>query len=582
MSSVDDYLIGALRQRDFMQQPDDPISTVVSDCSRAVRTAIAARKRATELTNELQAQRMRAGSTSPSAGAPGASAAAEREVAQLKDRIIALQEKNAHYMESRSEALDRAGAAEDRARAAEARASLAEASLSEARGTAVAAMAAAESDSRECEILRAELQALRERAVSAEEAAITSRAEQESLLARFVREKAAAAAQINALTEELRVSRSSAGTGSRVAPPPILPGGESGAGGGAVDDEVDAVLMTHLVGGSGGAGEDAPRTLVKSVAGAHKGQATAAVYAPNGAVFVTAGVDGAVVVWDGVTGRRKGEARATAGSAASAGAAHSPLLCVDVLGGSIVAGSSDKIVRVWDLETGRSTHAMAGHTGQVVSVRAMGDGRLLLSAAADRTLRLWDVRAHRPVRTMATASVPRCADVTGDGSFAVVGHLNKSLRVFDLGRAAPVAELSGAHSKLVMSVAYSHGDASSRVLSYGQEGAWRLLAAATLAPLGAGVAPAGAAAAASDAVSLKGFRPWSKRGQASLSPLTRGGGYVAATGDDGRIGLWRSGDGHLVRCLQGGHPCSATAVAWAPDCRRLVSVDCEGGLCLWQ
>jgi WD40 repeat protein len=250
---------------------------------------------------------------------------------------------------------------------------------------------------------------------------------------------------------------------------------------------------------------------------------------------------------------------------------------VDVLGGSVVAGSSDKIVRVWDLASGRSTHAMAGHTGQVISVRGVGDGRLILSAAADRTIRLWDVRAHRPVRTMATSSVPRCADVTGDGSFAVVGHLNKSLRVFDLGRAAPVAELSGAHSKLVMSVSYSRGDSSSRVLSYGQEGTWRILSAATLAPISAA-----ASAAGSDAVSLKGFRPWSKRGQASLSPLSRGGGYVAATSDDGRIGIWKAGDCSHVRSLQGGHPCSATAVAWAPDGRRLVSVDAEGGLSLWQ
>ena len=90
MSGTDVYLIDALRRRDSLQSLDDPISQVVMDCTRAVHTAVAARKRAAALASELQLHQSRDGSASPSASSPAASATASREIAQLKDRLIAL------------------------------------------------------------------------------------------------------------------------------------------------------------------------------------------------------------------------------------------------------------------------------------------------------------------------------------------------------------------------------------------------------------------------------------------------------------------------------------------------------------
>jgi len=590
MAGVDEYLLAALGVRDA-KASGVPAGSVLADCNRAFHSAVASRRRAAELERRL-GDTGRKASWSGAAGDGGGGDSGDAEAARLKDRVIALQDKVGRYMEGKEAATERASAAEDRAREAERRAAGLEARLAETEAAAAEAGARGARDGEECEILRGEVKALRGRALRSEEEAGRLSRELDSLVGRFVAEKASAAAHMNELTEELHRLQAGGGGGggAPLSPAEAAERAEEAATG------ADAELAASLVGGSSGPAQAAPSRLARRVASAHRGQVSACCYSPDGAVVAAAGVDGTVTLWDGVTLGRKGELRAATAAAAGgrvADASSSTLLCVDVLDGAVVAGSLDKTVRCWDLETGRVTHQLGGHTGRVLAVRAVADGRVVLSAAADRTLRLWDMRAHRAVRTIPTSSVPQCADVTGDGSYAVAGHLNKAVRVFDLTRGAVVAELGGAHAKPVLSVEYSRGDASARVLSYGQEGSWRVVAAATLGPLDGTADGAGGAAAAGGSgsgsggggggpVARDGFRPWSKRGQASLSPSGRGAGFVAATGDDGGVGLWAATGGEWVRLLQGGHPAAATALAWAPDGRRLVTADADGGVAMWQ
>lgn len=58
----------------------------------------------------------------------------------------------------------------------------------------------------------------------------------------------------------------------------------------------------------------------------------------------------------------------------------------------MIAASSDKAVRVFDLSTGRERHTMTGHEKKVFAVRAFpSDKTRAASCGEDRTLRVWDL-----------------------------------------------------------------------------------------------------------------------------------------------------------------------------------------------
>ena len=98
-----------------------------------------------------------------------------------------------------------------------------------------------------------------------------------------------------------------------------------------------------------------------------------------------------------------------------------------------LSGSSDKTLRLWDLETGAELHRFAGHTSFVRSVAVLPDGRRALSGSDDRTLRLWDLEARAELRRFKghTGWVHSVA-VLPDGSRVLSGAGDRTLRLWDL------------------------------------------------------------------------------------------------------------------------------------------------------
>ena len=62
-------------------------------------------------------------------------------------------------------------------------------------------------------------------------------------------------------------------------------------------------------------------------------------------------------------------------------------------GRHIVSGSYDKIVQVWDAQTGQQVgNPLQGHTSSVSSVAFSPDGRHIVSGSWDNTIRVWDAQ----------------------------------------------------------------------------------------------------------------------------------------------------------------------------------------------
>src|SRR5689334_22972171 len=58
---------------------------------------------------------------------------------------------------------------------------------------------------------------------------------------------------------------------------------------------------------------------------------------------------------------------------------------------TIVSGSDDNTVRIWDVASGTEIKQLTGHTSFVTSVSFSPDGSTIASGSWDNTVRIWDV-----------------------------------------------------------------------------------------------------------------------------------------------------------------------------------------------
>ena len=115
---------------------------------------------------------------------------------------------------------------------------------------------------------------------------------------------------------------------------------------------------------------------------------------------------------------------------------HTYLVCAVALtadGKRAISGSSDKTLRVWDLEGNQPPRVLEGHTGAVHAVALTADGKRAVSGSDDKTLRVWDLEGNQSPRVLEghTDAVQAVA-LTADGKRAVSGSDDKTLRVWDL------------------------------------------------------------------------------------------------------------------------------------------------------
>jgi WD40 repeat protein len=110
-------------------------------------------------------------------------------------------------------------------------------------------------------------------------------------------------------------------------------------------------------------------------------------------------------------------------------------------GRRLASASNDKIVYLWDAETGVHQQTLEGHTDWVLSVAFSSDGRRLVSVSNDMTVRLWDAETGAQQQTLKGFRIPayyQCSVAfSSDSSYIITG-----LGSFALNQSSPLAEIT--------------------------------------------------------------------------------------------------------------------------------------------
>lgn len=116
----------------------------------------------------------------------------------------------------------------------------------------------------------------------------------------------------------------------------------------------------------------------------------------------------------------------------------------------IASGSVNKTIKVWNLETQKATQVLTGHSGQVMSLAFHPkNNNILFSGSGDKTIKIWDINNQKCTHTHTkhSSGVTSIA-VSPDGKTLVSGSYDKTIIVLP-------DQILESHSDVVYSVAIS-------------------------------------------------------------------------------------------------------------------------------
>lgn len=200
-------------------------------------------------------------------------------------------------------------------------------------------------------------------------------------------------------------------------------------------------------------------------------------------------------------------------------------------GKKLAAGGCDRIIRVWDLPSGKLEHGIENHADWIFSISFSPDGKNLITGSRDKTAKVWDLAAKESLATFPDHQNPVYAvAITGDGLTGISAGEDNSIRQWqatDKGKAiGKQVKAIGNHAKAVFRIDILNNDKAPLLASCSADGTiklWNPVAGSALKTCG-------------------GFTDWVYA--VALSP---NGELVAGGSWNGEVRIFKTSDGSLVK-----------------------------------
>jgi len=277
-------------------------------------------------------------------------------------------------------------------------------------------------------------------------------------------------------------------------------------------------------------------------------------------------------------------------------------------GSQLVTACRDKILRVWEVPTGKLLKALDPMPHFAKGMVMLPDGRVA-TAGYDGWIRLWDLQKGREVRAFKAGKAWSSLAATPDGKYLAAGESPWEgkgpaiLGMWETATGKEVARFAG-HQEKIMGLAITpdggsiisvggfsakngeivHYDIRSRKALFRVKTPNHWIDAVAISPNGrtAFTAAASGMVCWSFSFEEKPERTWAAHKEAVLCGTFALGGSVLATGcNDGSIGLWDPETSQSIGVLTG-HKGAIRGLAVSPDQSILASASDDQTLKLWD
>jgi WD40 repeat protein len=114
-------------------------------------------------------------------------------------------------------------------------------------------------------------------------------------------------------------------------------------------------------------------------------------------------------------------------------------------GVTLAIGGVDRLVRIWDIETGRLLRSLRGHTHDIRAAVFTPDEQILATGSEDRTIRLWNPKTGEPTKLLFTRYDHNICSLSlsPDGLMLARGSHNKDIKIWEITTGTELMTLLG-------------------------------------------------------------------------------------------------------------------------------------------